>query len=288
MRVFGDNSFYRRSILRLCRTYLQPTDYEAYFQIDVISSSEPPPPFFLSYQPTLLEEQFSTVALYDLVSHTQYYCNNGRPSIEIGGDALKCCVSVCSAVCLEISSRQFRCGYVDPDLHMCFARSALILLTFTREIQSKQTLSHYKEKTKMIMTLKTSSYLHYRHILHHSSWQLHKDQHRRLDGSSGRETWDPLGAKAAAVHRPSFPDYPGSETWVAWSDVQPSVLPLSVWPRFHWSSRTHFSSNRSGMFCANFKAYTVTRWLEHLLLCCVLLCVCLTRVWMNKGMPLLL
>lgn len=144
------------------------------------------------------------------------------------------------------------------------------------------------EKTKMIMTPKTSSYLHYRHILHHSSWQLHKDQHRRLDGSSGRETWDPLGAKAAAVHRPSFPDYPGSETWVAWSDVQPSVLPLSVWPRFHWSSRTHFSSNRSGMFCANFKAYTVTRWLEHLLLCCVLLCVCLTRVWMNKGMPLLL
>lgn len=103
-----------------------------------------PHPLFLSYQPTPLEEQFSTVALYDLVSHTQYYCNNGRPSIEIGGDALKCCVSMCSAVCLEISSRQFRCGYLDPDLHMCFARSALILLTFTREIQTKQTLSHYK------------------------------------------------------------------------------------------------------------------------------------------------
>lgn len=30
------------------------------------------------------------------------------------------------------------------------------------------------------------------------------------------------------MHRPSSPDYPGSETQAAWSDVEPSVLPLSL------------------------------------------------------------
>lgn len=146
MRVFGDNSFYRRSILctHVCVAHIYSQQITRHIFKLMLSAPQNPHPLFLSYQPTPLEEQFSTVALYDLVSHTQYYCNNGRPSIEIGGDALKCCVSVCSAVCLEISSRQFRCGYLDPDLHMCFARSALILLTFTREIQTKQTLSHYK------------------------------------------------------------------------------------------------------------------------------------------------
>lgn len=30
------------------------------------------------------------------------------------------------------------------------------------------------------------------------------------------------------MHRPSPPDYPGSEAQVAWSDVEPSVLLLSL------------------------------------------------------------
>lgn len=63
------------------------------------------------------------------MSHTQYCCNNGSASIEVAEDALKCCVSVCSAVWAELSSRQIRCGYLDLDLHMCFA---LILLPLTR------------------------------------------------------------------------------------------------------------------------------------------------------------
>lgn len=50
----------------------------------------------------------------------------------VDGDALKCCVSVCSAVWVELSAGQIRCGYLDLDLHMRFPCSTLILLTCTR------------------------------------------------------------------------------------------------------------------------------------------------------------
>lgn len=64
---------------------------------------------------------------------------------------------------------------------------------------------------------------------------------------------DPPEARAAAVHRPSSPDYPGSETRVGWSYVEPSVLFL-----FHFSSRTNFPDNMSEIFCACVKDFSNT------------------------------
>lgn len=74
---------------------------------------------------TPLRKQFSTVAPYGLVNHTLHYCNIGRwGCIKMQREC------VCSAVWVELSSRQIRCGYLDLDLHMRFACSALILLPF--------------------------------------------------------------------------------------------------------------------------------------------------------------
>lgn len=129
------NSFYHRSTLCLhvCVTHIY--SQEIMRNIFKLIAPQTFSPSFIFYFFLATNQLFPRsnfpVILYNMVSHTQYYCNNGRPSIEIGGDALKCCVSVCSAVWVEIRSRQIRCGYLDLDLHMCFARSALILLTFT-------------------------------------------------------------------------------------------------------------------------------------------------------------
>lgn len=61
------------------------------------------------------------------------------------------------------------------------------------------------------------------------------------------------------MHRPSSPDYPGSETQAAWSDVEPSVLPLSLSGGvFAGAQELIFSTNRSEIFSAYAKACIVT------------------------------
>lgn len=77
-------------------------------------------------------------------------------------------------------------------------------------------------------------------------WQFYRELCCRLDGGSSLETLDPHGVEAAAVPRPSSPDYFGSEIQVVYCDVEPSALLLSLSFCFHCSSRTNFN-NRSGI-----------------------------------------
>lgn len=62
------------------------------------------------------------------------------------------------------------------------------------------------------------------------------------------------------MHRPPSPDYPGSETRVAWSDVEPSVLLLSLSGRvFTVAQELIFATTRSWMFCTHVQACAVDR-----------------------------